>query len=195
MEDCLELIIDYRGKTPKKLGAEWSLTGIPAISAKNIKYGKLIRPETFKYVDENLYKKWMKDELQYGDIIMTSEAPLGELLFLNSNEKYVLSQRLLGLRANHRVSPYFLFSFLNSSEGSYKILSRASGTTVFGIRQSELRKVKIIIPPKEFIEQFDKQAELFYSKIANNNYQIRTLEKMRDTLLPKLMSGEVKVEI
>lgn len=194
LDECLELIIDYRGKTPKKLNSDWSLSGIPAISAKNIKEGKLIRPETFKFVDEILYKKWMKDELKSGDIIMTSEAPLGELYFLSSNERYVLSQRLFGLRANKRISPYFLYNFLNSPEGRNEIQSRASGTTVFGIRQTELRNVKVTIPPTVIIKQFDNHVEVFYSKIENNNNQIITLTDLRDKLLPKLMSGEVKVE-
>lgn len=56
--------------------------------------GKFINRDNVKYIDEDLYKKWMKDELEKGDIIMTSEAPVGELYYINENVKYCLSQRL-----------------------------------------------------------------------------------------------------
>ena len=93
-------IIDYRGKTPKKLGSDWSESGILAISAKNVKQGKLINLHQSKYVDEALYKKWMKSELLKGDILMTSEAPLGELYYLVNYQKLCLSQRIYSIRAN-----------------------------------------------------------------------------------------------
>lgn len=193
LDDCVELIIDHRGKTPKKLGYDWSESGIAAISAKNVKNGRLVRPETYKFVDEELYARWMKDELQRGDILMTSEAPLGELYFLNSDEKFVLSQRLYGIRANDLTSPYFLYEYLKSSEGQNEISGRASGTTVFGIRQSELRKVAVPIPDKKLIEEFDNVVGPLYSKIDLNQKQIQNLTALRDTLLPKLMSGEIRL--
>lgn len=194
LENCVDLIIDHRGKTPKKLGGCWSLMGIPAISAKNIKNGKLIRPETFKFVNQALYEKWMKIELQKGDIILTSEAPLGEIYLHNSNIKFVLSQRLFALRSNKSYSPYFLYCFLKSPRGQHLLKRRASGSTVQGIRQEELKKIEVINPPHEKIESFSKNTFAHFEKIKNNTIQIRTLEKLRDTLLPKLMSGEVRVE-
>ena len=195
LDDCVELIIDHRGKTPKKLGYDWTESGIAAISAKNVKNGELVRPETFKFVDDELYAKWMKDELQKGDILMTSEAPLGELYFLNSNRKYVLSQRLYGIRANSLTSPYYLHEYLKSPEGQNEILGRASGTTVFGIRQSELRKVAIPMPDKKIMNTFDDVVEPIYSKIECNSLQMQKLTSIRDTLLPKLMSGEIRIDL
>ena len=70
--DCISTIIDYRGKTPKKLGGDWANEGYRAFSAKNIKTGQIVNPESIRYIDENLYKSWMKDEIKRGDIIITS---------------------------------------------------------------------------------------------------------------------------
>jgi len=194
LDDCIDLIIDYRGKTPKKLGSDWSEYGIPAISAKNIKGGRLIRPETFNYVDGQLYKKWMKDELRRGDILLTSEAPLGELYLLNSDRKYVLSQRLFALRATSENLVYYLYTLLSSNEGQHLLHRRASGSTVQGIRQSELRKVEILLPDTNLLQKFGAIAKDYFDKIANNSEQIQTLEKLRDVLLPQLMSGEMRVK-
>src|SRR3989344_1145413 len=89
LEDLLELIIDHRGKTPKKLGDNWSLNGIPALSAKNIKSGHLVNIDDIKFVSPQLYNKWMPEKLEKGDILLTSEAPLGELYHLKEKSDYV----------------------------------------------------------------------------------------------------------
>ena len=135
------LIIDHRGKTPKKLGGDWSAVGYPAISAKNIKSGKIVRHDTIRFVDKSLYQKWMKEPLQPGDIALTSEAPLGELYFFAGKHDYLLSQRLYGLRANpQNCSGSFLYFWLQTEQAWSDMEGRATGTTVVGIRQSELRK-------------------------------------------------------
>ena len=105
-------IIDYRGKTPKKLGSCWSESGVMALSAMNVKQGQLVNLEKAKFVSEDLYRKWMKSEVVKGDILMTSEAPLGETYLVPDNRKICLSQRLFCIRANPSVIlPQFLFCF------------------------------------------------------------------------------------
>ena len=60
----IKKIIDYRGKTPKKLGGDWVDSGIRVISAKNVHAGKLDNLESIRYVNAQIYSKWMKDEIQ-----------------------------------------------------------------------------------------------------------------------------------
>lgn len=74
--DVISKVIDYRGKTPKKLGGDWSDSGYRALSAKNIKTGKIVQVDSIRYVSEDMYKAWMKEEIQREDILITSEAPL-----------------------------------------------------------------------------------------------------------------------
>lgn len=192
--DVLSLIIDYRGKTPKKLSSDWSLTGIPALSAKNIKDGKIIREESMYYVDQDLYNKWMKDELKKHDILLTSEAPLGEIYYLANNNKYVLSQRLFALRVKNNFSSPYLYQWLKSEQGQFLLNRRATGSTVQGIRQVELKKVEIIIPKIEILEKITKLWFSILEKMDANFKQIQTLTKTRDALLPKLMSGQLRVK-
>lgn len=196
IDTLTELIIDYRGKTPKKLGREWSEKGITALSAKNVKGGKLINLEQANHVDDELYNLWMKDELKYGDILLTSEAPLGELYFLASNDKYCLSQRLFALRANREyIYPEILFMYLKTENIMNNIKNRATGTTVTGIRQSELRKVKVLKPSKEIQIKYEGCISATLKKINTNEKETFKLINLRDTLLPKLMSGEIRVPI
>jgi len=193
LDNLVEIIIDYRGKTPKKLGLDWSTKGIPALSAKTIKNGKIIRRDAMNLGSQDLYNIWMKDELKRKDILITSEAPLGEMHYLNDDKKYILSQRLFALRANKVITSEYLYHYLFSPLGQSLLNSRASGSTVQGIRQSELRKIKVLIPTENFIKKSSSYFASIFNKTSNNDIQIQTLTKIRDTLLPKLMNGEVRV--
>ncbi len=196
LDSHTSMIIDHRGKTPKKLGSDWVEEGYPAISAKNIKSKKIVRPDTIRFIDEATYKKWMKEPLIKGDIIMTSEAPMGELYFFDGSEDFCLSQRLYGLRANSDVcSPEFLFNWLQTTKAKADMEGRASGTTALGIKQAELRKVKILTPPLELVEKYSAVASNLVDMAAKNNAQNTVLEDLRETLLPKLLSGEIELDV
>jgi type I restriction enzyme, S subunit len=194
LDEILDTIIDHRGLTPKKLGGDWAEEGYPAISAMNIKNAKIVKRENIGYISEELYHKWMKVELKSGDILLTSEAPLGEIYYLFHEEKMVTSQRVFGIRSNPKLMPsIFLRYYLDSHFGQYELHARASGSTVSGIRQSELRKIKIITPPLEIMNYFSNTVECLIENQYNCENQMISSEQTRDTLLPRLMSGELKV--
>ena len=147
IDDATSLIIDHRGKTPKKLGAEWTTAGHRVISALNIK-GSRIDENDHHYVDSRTYANWMKVPLAAGDTLLTSEAPLGEVAYLQHDVDWVLGQRLYALRTKPSLAVgRFLFYALQSPLVRNDLEARATGTTVFGISQVELRKVQIPCPP------------------------------------------------
>ena len=147
IDQATSLIIDHRGKTPKKLGADWTISGHRVISAQNIK-GSRIDENDHHYVDSRTYAKWMKVPLAAGDTLLTSEAPLGEVAYLQYDVDWVLGQRLYALRTEPSLAVgRFLFYALQSPLVRNDLESRATGTTVFGISQVELRKVQIPCPP------------------------------------------------
>ena len=196
IDKTTSLIIDHRGKTPKKLGYDWSDTGITVLSAKHIKDGYIVNREQLRFVDTELYNKWMKEELEEGDILLTSEGPMGEMYYLASDEKYCLSQRLYALRANtDLISSAFLYFWLLSPYAKSDMNGRATGTTVVGIRQSELRKVKVLTPPKNICDLFNEKVKANLKQIALNNNKSVDLAHIRDILLPKLLSGEISLNI
>lgn len=194
VSDVTSEIIDHRGKTPKKLGGDWSESGYPAISAKNIKNNRIVRPDTIRFVDKNIYGKWMKIPLKEGDVLMTSEAPLGELYYLNSKVDYLLSQRLYGIRADGvNCTGSYLFYWFQTEIGSASLQNRATGTTVLGIKQSELRKIGVLCPCLGILEKFEDFSKKYLEKIDSNEILLSQLSNLRDTLLPKLMSGEIRI--
>lgn len=182
LKDITELVIDYRGKTPLKLGGEWSNHGYRALSAKNVKTGIIVAEESIRYVNEDLYKKWMKDEVQKGDILITSEAPFGEVFFWNTDEKIVLSQRLFDVRIKKNVCPQYVYYYMTSFPFQAELRSRASGTTVLGLKQPELLKTKVILPNYETQVKIAGQLSEIDSKIENNRKICANLEAQAQAL-------------
>lgn len=169
LSELITKVIDYRGKTPKKLGADWSTNGIRALSAKNVKTGEIVNQESIRYVSEELYKKWMKDEVAQGDILITSEAPFGEVYWWNSPEKIVLSQRLFAIRAKHEViDPQYLYYYMTSREFQSELRNRATGTTVVGLRQPELLKCLVRVPPLNIQQKIASMLGSIDAKIQLN---------------------------
>ena len=141
MEDALDAIIDYRGKTPKK-----SESGIPTLSAKTVR-NNFIDYNNCYYISEEEYKRFMvRGFPKVGDILLTTEAPLGMTAKLNRAD-VALAQRLLTLRGKSDIldNDYLLY-FLQSPKGQHLLKSHETGTTVTGIKQAVFRKLEISIP-------------------------------------------------
>ncbi|WP_256355485.1 restriction endonuclease subunit S [Pseudomonas sp. PDM33] len=141
LEQCLDALIDYRGKTPEKTSS-----GIPLITAKIIKNGRIEKPTEFIAIDN--YDSWMRRGIPLeGDVVLTVEAPLGEAAQLGA-DKIALAQRVVTLRGKKGLldNTYLLY-LLQTEEMLDQLKARATGTTVLGIKQSELRKVRLSLPP------------------------------------------------
>lgn len=145
--DALDMVIDHRGKTPKKLGGDWSSDGHRVVSALNIK-GSRVDDNDHHYVDSRIFRKWMTEPLRKGDVLLTSEAPLGEVAFLGQDVDWALGQRLFALRPKaDLLDGRYLFYLLRGGQPREELVARATGTTVVGIRQAELVKVRVDLPP------------------------------------------------
>ncbi|MDY4021402.1 restriction endonuclease subunit S [Staphylococcus borealis] len=187
LADCVSDIIDYRGKTPKKLKDNWNEDGeYRAISAKNIKNMNLVNQDSMNKAKADLYKKWMKKEIDKGDILLTSEAPLGETLYWDLDEKIILSQRVFGLKANNEiVNSKYLFAYMQTPFFKHELFARESGTTVTGIRRKELEKVIIKVPSMHIQNYIGQMIYNINYKINNNNNIIANLEELSQTLFKR----------
>ncbi|MEC9326354.1 MAG: restriction endonuclease subunit S, partial [Verrucomicrobiota bacterium] len=94
-----------------------------------------------------------------------------------------------------RIDPHFIYLFLTSDEMTEFLHSIAEGSTSTypSLRPSDIESLTFSLPPKEKLDAFSALAESYWNKIDLNQTQIQTLSQLRDTLLPKLMSGEVRV--
>lgn len=180
--DALAELIDHRGKTPKKLGGDWTAGGHRVVSALNIK-GSRVDNNEHHYISDEMYQRWMKVPLAAGDVLLTSEAPTGEVAFLGEDQDWALGQRVFGLRGKpDLLDGRYLFYALRGGDARHQLMSRATGTTVSGIRQSELVKVELDLPPLD--EQRSVAATLgaLDEKIESNRLVIDFVQRLLDSL-------------
>ena len=177
LNQIIEKIIDYRGKTPKK-----SSNGISTISARSIKQGKIDYSSTY-FISEETFKKWeVRGKPQIGDVLLTTEGPLGELATYEK-ENVAIAQRLILLRGQKNVlDNSFLKYYLMSSIGQHQLHSRATGTTVQGIKQSELKKILVLTPNISEQKAIAKIPSNLDSKIEVLQQQNSTLEAIGQAL-------------
>lgn len=170
VEDSMKAIIDYRGKTPRK-----TPSGVPLITAKIVKDGRIMPPTEF--IAAEGYDSWMNRGLpEPGDVVMTTEAPLGEIAQLDSR-KVALGQRLITLRGKPDVlnNTYLKFA-MQAAFVQNQLNARSTGTTVLGISQRELRKVEIPLPPLSEQRRIAHILSTLDDKIELNRQMNETLE-------------------
>ena len=163
-------ILDYRGKTPQKLGSDWVENGVRVVSAKNVHDGKLDNLDAIRCVTKDVYEKWMKEDIQRNDILLASEgASMGESMLWESDEKIVLGQRLFCLRCNTSIlNPYYLAMYMRTSEYRAELVNHATGTSVLGLRQPALLKTKVRYLPIESQNIIGEMYRVILSRIDNN---------------------------
>lgn len=129
--------------------------------------------------------------LPKGTVLLSSRAPVGYLAI--SEVPLAINQGYIAILDDKGFSKYFIFLWLKLN--MEYIISNANGSTFLEISKTVFKSLEIIMPPKNLREQFDDIVRFKFEKIKANTTQIKTLKNMRDTLLPKLMSSEVRVEI
>ena len=160
-EDTLQNLctfIDYRGKTPEKVES-----GLPFITAKNIRMHHMSF-DTLEYISKETYDRVMTRGFpQIGDVVFTTEAPLGNVCRIPFIEtEFYIGQRIITMQTE-RLEPAYLEYALSSDEFKRKIAEKSSGSTVTGIRSKLLEQLTIPVPPRAqqqqfaaFVEQTDK---------------------------------------
>jgi len=127
--------------------------------------------------------------LPAGTLLLSSRAPVGYLAI--AAMPVAINQGFIALKCNERASGFFMLNWCQ--ENMAEIESRATGTTFAEISKQNFRPIPMVVPPKELMAAFTAAVAHFYTKITTNLHQSRTLATLRDTLLPKLLGGELSV--
>ena len=172
------------------------MSGHRVISALNIKNG-VIDQNYHHMIDAEMYEKWMPVKFSVGDVIVTSEAPMGEVARIRTIEEsqWVAGQRIFALKPDNKIvnSRYLYYSFL-SSEVQHGLHSRSSGTTVIGIKQKELKEVEIPLPPLEEQERIAGILGSLDDKIEANTRLIQTLDSLGEAATRKYLKSVQKTQ-
>uniref|UniRef100_UPI00352A9D54 restriction endonuclease subunit S n=1 Tax=Aerococcus urinaeequi TaxID=51665 RepID=UPI00352A9D54 len=178
--DTINTTIDFRGRTPKKLGMDWSDSGYLALSALNVKNGYIDESVDAHYGNEELYRKWMSGkELKKGQVIFTTEAPMGNVAQVPDNKGYILSQRTIAFDVNDaKITNDFLAVLLRSPNVFNNLTSLSSGGTAKGVSQKSLANLNINIPTN--LNEQSKIGNFF--KILDDTIKLhqQELEKLKN---------------
>tara|TARA_B100001179_G_C18565832_1_gene392734 strand:+ start:1 stop:1245 length:1245 start_codon:yes stop_codon:yes gene_type:complete len=109
-------------------------------------------------------------------------------------ENMILSTGFAGIKTTE-ISHYYLWNFVLSSQFDDLINNLANGAVQVALNNISLKKIQVVVPNDEVLKNFNKIVKPLFKKIFTNKSQIQSLEKTRDTLLPKLMRGEVRVSL
>jgi type I restriction enzyme S subunit len=191
LEKICKLIIDKRGKTPKKNSSDGD---IPGLSAHNVKMGKIDFTFPTTYYSEDVFNRWMKNEkIEREDIIMTTEAPLGNIALVEEARKYILGQRVVALRLKDSVNSTFGKHLLMSNVFQRKLQELATGTTAKGLSKRNLKYLKIYIPDTETQEAVSSILSTADKEIDLLNKDLEQWEIKKKSLMQLLLTGIVRV--
>jgi type I restriction enzyme S subunit len=176
------------GGTPKRsIEAYWN-GDIPWFSIQDISTHPIIIETKEKITSEGLRNSSTK-VLPKGTTIITARGTVGKLAFLG--EEMTMNQSCYGINGKQGIGPFFNFFILKEA---VEILKRNSHGAVFDtITTGTFDTVNVATGPIQTIKLFDKTIEAFFEKIESLVRENRVLIGLRDTLLPKLISGELEV--
>jgi type I restriction enzyme S subunit len=106
----------------------------------------------------------------------------------------ILSTGFMGLEVKD-IALYYIWNFIYKEDFEKQKDKLCTGTTMEAINMKNTKKINILIPPKNILNEFNNLVEPIYKKISNNKRETRTLKELKESLLPKLMSGEIRVPL
>ena len=173
-------------------------SGIPIISGQHLN-GTLLEDGDYRFITEDHADRLARSNVQSGDIVLTHAGNIGQAAYVpNTSQytRYVISQRQFYMRCDtSKISPLFVVHFFKTQEGQHQLLANTSSTGVPSIARpiTYLRSIALCLPSKDLLTVFDQVVGSYYRTIARNNKEIFTLATQRNSLIPKLVSGELLV--
>ena len=172
--------------------------GIPIISGQHLN-GTLLEDGGYRFITEEHAARLAKANVRRGDVIFTHAGNIGQVAYIpetSQYDRYVISQRQFYVRCGtSEISPIFLVHYLKTQEGQHQLLANTSSTGVPSIARpvTYLRSIQLCVPPKALWSTFHAMATNFLRIVGRNTAEHRVLTSQRDTLLPRLISGELKI--
>jgi type I restriction enzyme S subunit len=185
----LVLFVDYRGKTPAKLSS-----GVRLLTAKNVRKGQInLSPEEF--LSESEYHAWMTRGFpKAGDVLFTTEAPMGYAAVVELTELFALAQRVICFQSYGALDPAFLVLQILSDQFQFILDKNGTGVTAKGIKASKLKQLPIAIPPLAEQRRIVAKVEQLMALVAELETQLAASrasgEKLLTALVAELTAGK-----
>ncbi|MDD3008445.1 MAG: restriction endonuclease subunit S [Arcobacter sp.] len=186
-EKPLSKIADFlNGLACQKFPPQNDIEKLPVLKIKDLKDGI---SENSDYATSDVKPEYIVNN---GDVIFAWSASL--MVKIWDGEQCVLNQHLFKVTSKD-FPKWFYYHWCKYHLDNFIAISSAHATTMGHIKRGDLDEAMCVIPSNEELVKMDDEISPIFEKIETNSRQIKSLEKMRDTLLPKLLSGEVRVKI
>jgi len=190
------------GRRPKG-GVGKYTEGVPSIGAESVKKIGVHEFGKEKFVPQEFFDSMKKGVVQHHDILVYKDGGVpGEFKphftmvgFGFPHAKMCINEHVFRCRPKRPTLRSFSFCYLNSRRCRFELEERGTGAAIPGLNSTEFSTCPIPLPNEELLEKFESLAGDWFDRILKNALESRALEKLRDTLLPKLMSGEVRVQM
>lgn len=192
-----ELLFNVSTGSRPKGGAQKS--GIPSVGAEKIEKFGIYDYSSEKYISEDYYEKLKNGKLNSGDVLLYKDgAYTGKVsMCLNGfpHNKAAVNEHVFILNTENNWAQNYLYFVLYNKDNKEMLHRLASSKAAQpGLNQVELKSIEINICDKEDILKFENNVKPIMEKIALNSLENKRLAELRDTLLPKLMNGEIDLD-
>ncbi|GBL44697.1 type I restriction-modification system, specificity subunit S [Sulfuriferula multivorans] len=190
LEDVTSRITDGAHASPSTVEV-----GLPMASVKDM-YQWGINTASCRQISQEDFDELVRTDCRplKNDILIAKDGSYLKHVFVAEDDMdVVILSSIAILRPNEKYHPLLLATFLKLDSTGEGLANIVTGAVIPRIVLKDFRKYKLLLPPKHQQDQAIETIQPIYEKCWENDRQIRTLKKLRDTLLPKLMSGEVRV--
>lgn len=194
LEQLCEVVT--KGTTPTTMGKAFVSHGVNFIKAETITDSHTIDFERLAHIDNETDSMLKRSRIKKGDILFTIAGTLGRFALVDSDVLPAnTNQAVAIIRPNqNKVSSEYLYSFLIANWHNDYYSKRIQQAVQANLSLTTIKSLPIAILSRELAQQYDKLIRKLISLIKANEQENRKLFQFRDTLLPKLMSGEIDVD-
>jgi type I restriction enzyme S subunit len=182
------------GKTPPRKEPEWfseNPTDIPWVSIRDMGRSGFYMQETSEFLTEEAVSRFNIRRIPKDTVLLSFKLTIGRVVVadmpLTTNEAIAH----FTLLPEFGLSREFLYLYL--SQFNYDLLGSTSSIAT-AVNSVTIRQMPILVPPKQVINEFTKRVSPLFERIRTNQSEMRSLSAIRDTLLPKLLSGEIAAQ-
>ena len=175
---------------------DWVKHGVPVVKIGSVKPG-IVDLSDVSYVSHEVAREAQRYRLSAGDLLIGLTGYVGEVGLVPLNENPPLLNQRVGkfiLEQPGTTGLAFLYCLTRQAEFRAKVEARSHGTAQANVSTENILSISIVVPPKSVRDKFNRIGRRFLDLILLKHSESRTLAALRDTLLPKLISGELRVK-
>lgn len=170
--------------------------GIRFLNIRCIKNQDIDISTTNKVSKEEAYGKYKHFLLEENDVVVSTSGTLGRSAVIRKEHlPLMLNTSIIRFRPKYGMRFAYMYQYLNSQEFYQELITKASGSVQLNFGPMHLKRIKMLIPPNEILNHFESAISKILLKLNQSRTESKKLVSIRDTLLPKLMSGEIRVPL